>query len=187
MPERAMPEASQPPATPHVHGERRKKVVSTLKLEIEKLLVRILFLWIMFGLFELYHTIILAKEHVDYSLHGFALVNAIVMSKVLLIAEELNFAHRFHESRLIYSILYKSLLFSLLFLVIHVVEDTIKGLVGGHDLVASLPHPANFYVVLCSAAILFTALTPYFAYREVARVMGEDKLRDMIFKRRTVG
>jgi hypothetical protein len=172
-------------AKTHAHGERRKKVVSTLKEEIEKLLVRIAFLWVMFGLFELNHTVILAREHVDYSLHGLALVNAIVMSKVLLIAEQLNFASRFHESRLIWSILYKALLFSLLFLVIHVIEEVIKGLIGGHDLMASLPHPASFSIVLCSTAILFTALTPYFAYREVARVMGEDKLRDMIFKKRT--
>jgi len=171
-------------AHPHAHGERRKKVASTLKLEIEKLLVRILFLWVMFGLFELNHTVILAREHIDYSLHGLALINAIVMSKVLLIAEDLNFASRFHESRLIWSILWKALLFALLFLVIHVIEEVIKGLIGGHSLVESLPHPGGFYVVLCSTAILFTALTPYFAYREVGRVMGEQKLRDLIFKQR---
>jgi hypothetical protein len=141
----------------------------------------------MFGLFELYHTIILDKEHVDYSVHGFALVNAIVMSKVLLIAEDLKFASRLHDGRLIYSILYKSALFALLFLVVHMAEDVIKGLIGGHDLMASLPHPGGVYVVLCAAAILFTALVPYFAFREIERVMGEQKLHDMIFKRRSIG
>ncbi len=158
-----------------------------IRHEVEEILVRILFLWVMFGLFELNHMAILAKEHINYWPHGFALINAIVMSKVLLIAEQMNFAKRFHERRLVWSILYKSAMFSILFLVVHVAEETIKGLFDGHRFFASLPQGEQLQLVLCSAAILFIALTPYFAYREVGRVVGPEKLHDLIFKERAPG
>ena len=155
--------------------------------EIEEILVRILFLWVMFGLFELNHMAILAKEQINYWPHGFALINAIVMSKVLLIAEQMNFAKRFHERRLVWSILYKSAMFSILFIVVHVTEEVIKGLFDGHRFFASLPQGEQLQLVLCSAAILFIALTPYFAYREVGRVIGPEKLHNLIFKERPPG
>jgi hypothetical protein len=183
-----MSHGDETPATKAAHGadphERRRKVVSGLRLEIEKIVARILFLWVMFGLFELLHTVILVRQNIDYTAHGLALFNAIVMSKVLLIAEDMNFASRFHESRLIYSIIYKSAMFSVLFMVVHLAEETIKGVIGGHGLMASLPHIDHLSVVVCTAAILFIALLPYFAFREVGRVMGQDKLWALILKER---
>jgi hypothetical protein len=172
---------AQTPSAPHA---RVKQVATRAKHTFTQLAVRILFLWAIFGLFELDHAIVLGDQHIDYLPHGLALINAIVMSKVLLIAEEMNFASQFHERRLIFSILWKAALFSLLFMVIHMIEETIKRLVHGDGLSASLPHPASIAVVACTAAMLFIALTPYFAFREVGRVIGEQKLNDLIFKER---
>ena len=175
MPERAMPEANHPPATPRIHGERRRKVVSTVKLEFERLLVRILFLWIMFGLFELYHTIILDKEHVDYSVHGFALVNAIVMSKVLLIAEDLKFASRLHDGRLIY---FHPLQIGALFALLFLGGPHGRGCDQGPDRRSRPDGPAcrtRAVSMWCFARrrSFSPRSVPYFAFREIERVMGE--------------
>ena len=178
---------SQPSGVAVTPQGAKRSLAARVRHEVEEIVVRILFLWVMFGLFELNHTAILAKEHIDYWPHGLALINAIVMSKVLLIAEQMNFARQFHERRLVWSILYKSAMFSILFLVVHVAEEVIKGLFDGHRFFASLPQGDQLQLALCSAAILFIALTPYFAYREVGRVIGPDKLHALIFKERAPG
>jgi len=38
---------------------------------------------------------ILADHHIDYTLHGFALINALALAKIMLVAQDLHLADRF--------------------------------------------------------------------------------------------
>jgi hypothetical protein len=40
---------------------------------------------------------ILADHHIDYTLHGFALINALALAKIMLVAQDLHLADRFHK------------------------------------------------------------------------------------------
>jgi hypothetical protein len=95
-------------AEPIAPGERSHRLVAGAIREFKRLLVMVLYLWVVFGLYVLDETIILAKQHVSFSSQGFAIINAIVLAKVLLVAEDVNFANRFKDAPLIYPILYKA-------------------------------------------------------------------------------
>jgi hypothetical protein len=42
--------------------------------------------------FALHESVVSAKDHIDYHFYGFAFVNALILGKVMLVAEDLHFA-----------------------------------------------------------------------------------------------
>jgi hypothetical protein len=155
--------------------------------EFKSLLVMFLYLWVVFGLFVLDQTVILAKQNISYSAQGFALINALVLAKVMLVAEDLKLGHRFKDRPLIYPILYKACIFAILFILFHTLEKTLVGVLGGKTAAESFPHigGGSLKGVLCVWAIMFVSLIPFFAIREIGRVIGEDELWNLIFRRGT--
>ena len=63
--------------------------------------------------------------------YGTAVINALILSKIVLIGEYLRVGERQEHRPLIYSTLYRSFLFTCLVAVFHLLEDAIKGLVHG--------------------------------------------------------
>jgi hypothetical protein len=82
-----------------------------------------MYLWLCFGLFVLYKSLILAEQHIDYTGYGLAVVNALVLGKVILVAEGLHLAERHKEKPLIYPTLYKSSVFFVILVLFSVLEE----------------------------------------------------------------
>ncbi len=162
-----------------------RDLIGWAKQETKRLLVIVLYLWVIFGLYVLSETIVLSKEHINFASHGFALINALVLAKVLLVAEDLNFADGFRNKPLIYPILYKAFAFAILFVAAHIAESELLGLWHGKGAIASFPPIGGGTAkgFACVVALMFVALVPFFAFREIGRVIGEDRLWDMLFKR----
>ncbi|MGP8232287.1 MAG: hypothetical protein ACLQL2_06420 [Methylovirgula sp.] len=162
-----------------------RDLIAWAKQETKRLIAIVLYLWVTFGLYVLSETIVLGARHINFASHGFAIINAVVLAKVLLIAEDFNFADGFKDKPLVYPILYKAFAFAVLFVAAHVIESELLGLRHGKGAIASFPPIGGGTVkgFLCVVALMFVALIPFFAFREIGRVIGEDKLWDMIFKR----
>ena len=62
--------------------------------ELKEYLVITLYLWIIFGLFLLYKSVILREEHINSLAKGFALINALALGKIVLIARALRLGDR---------------------------------------------------------------------------------------------
>lgn len=71
--------------------------------------------------------------------YGFALVNALILAKIMLVAEGMGLGRAFEERPLFYSILYKSGVFAMTFLCFHVLEHTLMGVWNGHGALESVP------------------------------------------------
>ncbi|WP_020174687.1 hypothetical protein [Methyloferula stellata] len=170
-----------------IPGRRRQLAIAKAVREVKRLLIMVLYLYVVFGLYVLDETVILGREHINFATHGFAIINALVMAKVLLVAEDMSFADRFKDRPLIYPILYKALAFSVLFIAFHVAESVLLGLWHGKSAAESVPQIGGGTLKgwLCVVAILFVSLAPFFAFREIGRVIGEDALWDLMFKRRS--
>ena len=85
-------------------------------------LVIALYLFVVFSLFVLYKEVILAENHIDFALHGFALFNALALAKVMLTAQELHLADQFRDAPLIYPTLLKSFVFTIVLACFKMVE-----------------------------------------------------------------
>src|SRR5271165_3876450 len=98
-----------------------------------------LYLWVLFALFALHQSIILAQEHINYQAQGFAIINALILAKVMLIGEDLHLGSALRDKPLAYSILYKSLVFSIFLIGFHIVEEVVVGLIRGRTVAQSFP------------------------------------------------
>ena len=169
------------PAGPNESGWARigKRVFQ----EWKRFLLMALYLWVIFGLFALHQSILLRQHGIDYEMHGFALFNALVLGKVMLVAENMRLARRLPSRPLIYRILFEGFLFSLLFIAFHVLEKVITGLVQGKEAAESVPAIGGGGLAgLASVAlILFVMLIPFFAFRNVSRELGRGRLEAMVF------
>ncbi|MEI9916840.1 MAG: hypothetical protein WDN29_14770 [Methylovirgula sp.] len=164
------------------------KCIAWVIRELKSFLAIVLYLWVVFGLYVLNESIIMGKEHINFASHGFALINAVVLGKVLLVAEDMNFADRFKDSPLVFPVVYKALAFSILFVVFHIAESMLVGVFHGRGAVESFPAIGGGTLegFLCVIAIIFVSLVPFFAFREIGRVIGEDRLWALLFKRGAV-
>lgn len=157
--------------------------------ELKRYSVIVFYLWILFALFELHRYVVLREVNLS-SLSGwkigFALVNALIMGKVILIGEALHVGEQLSEKRRIYSVLFKSASFALLVVCFDIVEDVIVGLIHGKSLVASIPPlgGGGLEGKLLFGFMAFVVLIPYFLYAEIRQVIGTEKLHSMILRER---
>jgi hypothetical protein len=147
-----------------------------------------LYLWVLFALFTYHESIVLARHQISYVPYGLALFNALVLAKVMLTFENLNLATRFRKRAPIFPILYKSLLFAVIFICFNVAETIVTGVWKGKTIAESIPKigdgsPAE---VVTAALIIAVALIPFFAFRELGRVLGKGVLTALFLHARAI-
>lgn len=101
--------------------------------ELKEFLVIAFYLWVVFGLFLLYKSVILGEEHISYLAHGVALINALVLGKFVLIARAFHLGDQANDAPLVYPTLVKSALFSVVLACCKILEDAAVGLYHGRS------------------------------------------------------
>ncbi len=164
----------------------RQRITRKLKHEFAEWTVMFLYLWVIFTLFVLHKSILLAEAHQDVWLHGFAIINALILSKVMLVGEGLRLARGGRDSRPILVVLKQSVVFALLFITFHVLETTIVGVAHGKTIAASVPQLAGgrLLEIIALGFIASVCLIPFFLVREVSRDLGEGRLWRLLVSRR---
>jgi hypothetical protein len=144
-----------------------------------------LYLWVFFGSFIVYRRLILAETGVAYLHYGFALIEALIIAKVVLIGEMFGFTRRFEDKPLIVPVLYKSILFGILVLLFGVVEHLIEGWVHKQGWAGGLSEIREMgtYQIGARVLVLIVAFVPFFAFSEMGRVIGAQKLTAIFFVR----
>lgn len=151
--------------------------------ELRRFLVLFVYLWVLFGVFALNQGIVLREQGIGFTAQGFAFVNALVFAKVMMLFEMFDPGRWLRKRPLIYPILYEAFLLTLLFLVVHVIEKVIEGLFHGKTVVESLPSIGGGGLggLISASVILFVALTPFFAVRNLSFALGPDRLVALLF------
>ena len=130
-----------------------------------------------------YSTLLLREFHVRYLSYAFALINALVIAKVILIGELAHFGKKYEARPMLLSAIYKAFLFSLLVFGFHFVEEAIKGLLHGVSIARTF-HEIRIDDLLGRSIVIFCVFIPLFAFREFRRVLGEDKFYNLLFRSR---
>jgi hypothetical protein len=165
-------------------AEQRSRVLDIIVREVKKFGTLFLYLALVFGLFTLHQWVVLASNHISYVFYGASIINALILAKIMHVAEALHFGERFRDKPLAYAILYKSVAFGLLLVVAYIVEEVIVGVLKGESLARSVPDlgggtPAG---ILAVAVIMCVALVPFFAFKEIRRVYGGAEFDSLVFK-----
>jgi hypothetical protein len=163
----------------------KTEVKQKLSHEVRELAWVFLYLALFLCALATYSTLLLEEFHVSYFAYGAALLNALIMSKIIMIGEYARIGRRIEGKPLIVTAAVKALLFSVLMAVFHVLEEVIKSVVHGHTVASAFRELVNGRLteVLARNLVFFCALLPFFVSRELRRILGEDRFWALFFRR----
>ncbi|MBN9089325.1 MAG: hypothetical protein J0J01_20650 [Reyranella sp.] len=172
-----------------MNDDRLHKLAERGIEEFRRFAVMFVYLWVVFGLFVLNETVVLGQRHIGFTAQGFALINAAVLAKVMLIAEDLKLGRAFDHLPLIVPVSYKSGLLAAVFIAFHALEEVLLGAFAGKTIADSLPHigGGTWQGVVIVWAIMSISLLPFFALREIGRLLDGGRLWNMMFRRSVNG
>ena len=152
--------------------------------------------WIMFGYIAFflvaliwYRRLILAQYNIQYTEYWFPLIEAAVLAKVIMIGDFLGLgrSRRLEHKPLILKTLYQTLGFSLWVGLFSLLEKTVRGLFHGNNLIGGveeiLHKGPNELLSWCIVA--FVTFIPFFAFRELERVLGKERIRALFWRKAT--
>jgi hypothetical protein len=166
-------------------NEEKKGLKQKILHELIKYWLIVLYMAIFFGAFSSYRMLLLAHHGISYEDYGISVIRALVLAKVVLVAENLRLGRGYEEKPLVVPTLYKTFLFTVCVAVFDIVEDLIRGLIAGLGPMGAVDEVMSRfnYELLSRALVIFFAFIPLFAVRELRRVLGEG-VTDIFFRRR---
>jgi len=154
-----------------------------LKHELKEMLVLSGYLFFFFCALMIYKQLLLSRYQVpEYWDFGFAIINALVITKVIMIGQYAKLGKRHEGKAIIVAAVWKAFLFGLLVFVFHVIEEVVKRLIHGAD-VEKASRGIRFEEFGGRAVVVFCTFIPLFIFLEMRRVMGEESFLGLIFKR----
>lgn len=141
------------------------------------------YLWLLLSVYTLHNALVLT----DWSLvaHlGAATLKALVFAKFILIGEHLKLGSRAEHLPPIWPILIKSALFSLVLIGFNLAEEALLHWLRPHEAAGGDGMDlGNVPAILSLTVMIFVALIPLFGIRELGRIIGEDGMFDLFFRK----
>ena len=160
------------------------KLAEKTKEEIEALLPPTIFFFVALHIVALIRVLMLKGTGIAAGTSVAVAVAALILGKAVLLADMLPFINRYPTKPLIYNVVWKTVLYTLVALLIHYLEHLVDfwrqtgSLVAGNrKLLAEIVWPHFLAIQILLIVMIFS----YCTIRELARVLGEDKLIEMFF------
>jgi hypothetical protein len=164
-----------------------KELTEKVRHELVEYAFNVVYLMLVFAAFTQYRRFLLAEYSITYTNYWVGLIGALILGKVIMIGSRFRLGRWFEDKPLIVPTIYKAVIFSVFVLVFRVVEYAIKGLLHGDGLAAAL---VEFFAqkgideVLANLLVVLVALIPFFAVKELGRVLGRERIAALFFRNR---
>jgi len=166
--------------------KKKKSLKEKIFHEMVEYWITVVYLALVFAAFTQYRRFVLAAHDITYTNYWVAVIEALILAKVVLIGDALRLGRNLDQRPLIYSTLFRTVAFVLFVAFFKLIEHAIKGLWTGKGLMEGLleffgkgPHE-----LLANSLVVFVAFFPFFAVKELERVLGAEKIRALFFRRR---
>lgn len=165
------------------HAELKEKAKEELRL----LLIITVYLGTLFWAFLTYRRLISREFGISSFHYGFAVIEALIIAKVILIGKAMGLGKHETGRALVFSVLRSSFVYGLLIGVFSVVEHVVEGLIHGKGIAGSFAELTSegIYEILARVLVLFVALIPFFAIWKLDEELGERKLSQIFFGKRS--
>jgi hypothetical protein len=167
-------------------ADRMSQIKTKGIAEERKLLWIFLYLWILLGLFSVLKSVVLNEQTLLYQ-QGFAFINAWLLAKVMITAELFHVAEHLDHKPPIFPIMLKSAIYSVILMSFYIIEEALIGMWHGKTAAESIPDigGGSFKGILVVGLMMFVVLIPFFALKEIGRVIGDDNLCELFLVRRS--
>jgi hypothetical protein len=154
------------------------------RLELLEYLAISLYLCVYLGALLNYRRSVLSEMGISYTHYGYAVIESLILAKVILIGEAMHIGRREASRRLAVSALYQSIVFGIFVLAFQVLERAIHALVTrapvAAEVAAMFRRPS---ATLAHVLVLILAFVPFFLLREAGRQLGEERLFGLLLRR----
>ena len=167
------------------HDKQQMHLRERIFYEVSEYWMNVCYLAVVFASFTQYRRLILAAHDITYTNYWVALIEALILAKVIMIGSVFRLGRRLEQKPLIYPTLYKAVVFTLFCGLFAIIEHAIKGLWQGEGVMGGLAElfGKGTHELLANSLVVFVAFFPYFGVKELGRVLGEDKIRALFFQK----
>jgi hypothetical protein len=170
--------------------EKKGNLKKRIFHEMAEYWINVAYLSLVFAAFTQYRRLVLAAHDITYTNYWVAVIEALILAKVVMIGGVFRLGRHLgqglEQRSLIYPTLYKTVAFTLFVGVFTLIEHVIKGLWMGKGLTGGLVGflGEGSHELLAGCLVVFVAFVPFFAFKELGRVLGESKIRTLFFQRK---
>ena len=159
-----------------------QKFLKALKREVLEIIPPTFFFFVAFNVIIFTKRLILEQYHINFSDHIAATVGAIIVGKVVLIANHIPFINKYPGKPLIYNVVWKTVIYVLVAFVVRTLEYLLPLWWQYRDLSLAAEHLwdetiwPHFWAIQIWLVCLFFV---YVSFRELARALGEEQFFKM--------
>jgi hypothetical protein len=166
-------------------SDRKTQLKEKAAEELRLLLLISAYLAASFVAFLTYRRLISREFGVTSFHYGYALLEAVIIAKVILIGKAMGLGKKTSKRTLAFSVLRASVVYGALVAAFEVLEHIIDGLIHHKTLAESLQTllDKGVYEILGRTLVLFVAFIPFFAFWELSGLIGDKKLFDVFFRK----
>lgn len=162
------------------------KFLSRAKKEFLEVLPTTIFFFFAFHLIALTNALMLREYGIDIANHAAVTIGALLVAKVVLVADKLPWINRFPNKPLMYNVVWKTLIYVGCTLVVRFGEHLLPFLLDHESPAVTMSHLVSNIVWPHFWAIqiwLLVLLLVYSAGRELVRALGSERVLDIFFRR----
>jgi hypothetical protein len=147
--------------------------------------INVVYMALFFSAVVLYRRLLLAEHGIYLDDYFAGVLKALVFAKVIMIGGFIRFSRKYEHMPLIIPTIYKAILFTLWVMLFDIIEIYIRAFIHTPDFAEAFSGLKNHInmVWLGAAVVICVSFLPFFAMKEVSRVMGSDKFRGLFFKK----
>ena len=165
--------------------EKKSSLKEKAQEELRLMLVITAFLAAVFVSFLTYRRLISREFGVTSFHYGFALIEALIVAKVILIGKAIGIGKKSTGRALFRNALRDSVVYAFLVAVFAILEHVVEGLFHHETLAESVGKflDQGVYEILGRTLIVLVAFIPFFTLWELDRVLGDRKLVGLLFRK----
>lgn len=153
--------------------------------ELSEYMVNVIFLTLFFGAYFVARRLTLANYGIHMDDYFTAPIKALIIGKVIMIGSLFSVSRKYESKPLIIPVLYKMVIFLAFCLLFDLLEDFIKGWIhtgSPGDAINELVQHHFSKVWLAGLVMLAVSFIPFFMLKELGRVFGYNKFRDLFLR-----
>jgi len=160
----------------------KQKIASELRL----FLGYFAFFALFFTAFAIYRRLLLDQFGMDYIHYSYSIIEALILSKLLLLGQHFKLGDKYKDKPLIIPTLYKTFIFSLFVMAFSVGEHMIFGYLHGKttSVIYNELIEKGIYQILAALFIMSFAFVFFFAFLEINKRISNPSLFELFFRKR---
>ena len=147
--------------------------------------MNVIYMVLIFSAIIFYRRLVLAHYEIYLDDYFSGVIKALVIAKVVMIGAFLRISRKFEHKPLIYPVLYKAVLFTIWVMLFDIVEIYLRALIQSPSLVEAFHELENHLTTiwLGGALLIFFSFIPFFAFKELVRVLGKEKISELFLRK----